>query len=776
MKRDNTRPILRLFTAQQKMKISLVLIAAVLLTACGSTRQVPELIDPIANNESYRPVEKGDVGNTIVKLANVLGEEYCHFFKSATPIREINVDLGQYVNEGDILAYMDNEKLELELAKAQAGLEEQNRLIICNTQMYEDRIKGQEMALESAKRSLQAMETAQSNRDEALKDDPEAFTSYEDTVMLDRNTEKAKKRVEDAETDLNVTKENYRFDIMLSNHKATIIGEDIARIQEKLDERVIKAKHSGYVTYIKNLSEGNVADAFENVVIVSDNDKLHFEIDEKITSTFEEVNLPLMTDMFCYFDGAKREIVKYKYSNAEYMAMESVKNYPFVRFEIDGTLPDYVKAGEVVPLYFTGKGVTDVLVIGTDSLYEEGDRAWVYVKKDEGREKREVTIGLRNMTRVEVVSGLEEGEQVYYSSQAMMPADYSEVTLSKEDFEPITDGVGLKPFRAYTVSHSYRQESEGKVVSVNITSSGNVSEGDLICEIDVAEGLSKLTETENRINEIKERYESSVESANKRIDELTEDMSYERDLTMKQSYQIEIDSIRSEILALTASYEYNLTIANLDHDYYAREMDADGVRRVYAKQSGLISNINMRENKKVAVAGAEEIFRINDETSMKVGIDTGEVFLTVGSKVFFKHSETDESICEGYVVGNSAYNDKAYLATLDDKTYVCHSTGKSKGNIAYVITTGIDRDSDTTKIKASYSVSTLHGVIVVPKMAVYEEPVKGQETILYYVWRKSNGNMVKTYITTQPDINTPSQVCALDGLSDGDVVIVPDKR
>ena len=756
--------------------LALFLAGITLIAGCGDNRAVPELVEPIATNESCRPVQHGDVGNTIVKLANVVGEEYCHFFRSSTPIKEIKVDLGQYVNEGDILAYMDNEALEMELAKEEAALEEQNKLILCYTDMYEDRIKCQELELDGARKALQAMQTSQSNRDEFLKDEPDAYVSYEDSVMLDRNTEKAGKRVEEAEARLNVTKENYRFDIMLCNHKAVINGENIARIREKLDERVIKAKHSGYVTYIKNLSEGNIADAFENVVIITDNDKLHFEIDEKMDSGFAEVSIKSFKDMYCYLDGSRRNIIQYQFSNAEYVAMESVQSFPFVRFELEGEMPDYIKAGEVMPLYFTGRGVEDVLVIGMDSLYEEGDKAWVYVKKDDGREKREVKIGLRNMTQAEVISGLEEGENVYYSSQAMFPSKYTEVTLAKQDFTPITAGVGLKPFRSYTKSYSYRQETEGIVSTLNISASGQVEIGELICEIEVSDGLSKLTEAKNRLEECEERYQKEVTSANKRIAEIREDMSYERDLVAKQSYQASIDSINSEILASTAIYEYNKTIAEIDYNNYAKKLDSDGVRRVYAEQTGIISNLNLRQGKKVAEENAEEIFRINDEESLKVGINTEDYFLTVGSKVVISKSDNDEYIGEGYVVGNSAYQDKTYLSNYEDKIYVCHSKGSSRGNVAYMIIDEIDKNSDTTSMKANYSVSTLHDVLVVPKDAVYEEPVKGQDTILYYVWRKSEGNIIKTYITTQPEINTLSEVCALNGLSEGDVVIVPDKR
>ena len=77
---------------------------ALLLSSCGpAVQEYEELIEPQSEVITYRSVQRRDVGKEEIGKAVVKGTDYCHFFDKSVKIKSINVKLGDYVNEGDVL-------------------------------------------------------------------------------------------------------------------------------------------------------------------------------------------------------------------------------------------------------------------------------------------------------------------------------------------------------------------------------------------------------------------------------------------------------------------------------------------------------------------------------------------------------------------------------------------------------------------------------------------------------------------------------------------------
>ena len=61
-------------------------------TGCGSEiLEAPKLNKPVAINESYRPVEKGDVGDIKIYSGAIVPTDYCHFYTTSIKVAEIKV-------------------------------------------------------------------------------------------------------------------------------------------------------------------------------------------------------------------------------------------------------------------------------------------------------------------------------------------------------------------------------------------------------------------------------------------------------------------------------------------------------------------------------------------------------------------------------------------------------------------------------------------------------------------------------------------------------------
>ncbi len=789
----------------KKLGLGIMLVLALLpLSACKAKEEAPKLIAPVAENESVRFVERGDVYDEYVALADVCGEEYCHFLINPAEIASVNVDVGQYVHEGDVLATIDTSALELEYSLTEANLDRQNRTMLLAPELNDNRITCAENDLESARRSLQSLQTAQSIRDEALKDEPDMEIGDEESELLDYSAKKATEAVKNAETNLSVTRENASFDVIMANHRAAVATEELAKISKKIDDGTIRAKHDGYVTYLKDLSNSNSVNAYENIVIVTDVDTLHLELNETLDSMLYKNTLGRMKEIFVLIGNKNCPVTVHEYTNAEYSAMEAAGMFTRIRLDLevsdDMSEPDAgglansgdtvksgdtaksadsakyggsLKSGDKLPVYMRGEGASDVLYIGADSLYKDNDKAWVYVDEDNSRKKREITIGLESEDRVEVTSGLSEGEAVYYTSAEVIPSNYKTMTLAPTDYVPNGNNLGLTASIDYTSSVKYMQKDRGKVHAINVSQGDTVEPGTLLCEIDVNEGESLNKDLNNSLVEVREGYLEYVAESDKAISELREDKSHEKTEEGKRRIDERIALIKSEQINAAIDYEYNSRVIELKLADVTKRADEDGIRRVYATSGGVVERIDVVEDRTVALSDTEELMTVSDASSAKICVRTGEEYIGYGNTVEFRPEAAGETVFTTTVIGNGARQNVVNLAYFEDKPYVTCSISDEGNNLAYTeLPDGMEEKVRT--LKAFYSVSTLRDVIVVPKRAVYEEIKRGTTITDYYVWREVNGRLVKTYINTEESINTSTEICVLSGLKAGDVIAIEE--
>lgn len=468
----------------KRKTIAWLMAGLVLLSGCGARQDVPELIEPVVNNESFRPVEYGSVAKTEIEIADVVPEEYCHFMQKASKISEICVDIGQYVEKGDIIAKIDVSEFQRELDG-----------------------KREELALQSTNYSYQ--EKIYKEQIQIQKYKKEDFVNQGD-----------KKAANQCDTEIKVLKENQRYDKMLYEHKVTMLEEEIAELSELTEDGTIQAEYSGYVTYVKNLAQSDRVGAYENIVIISDYNQLHLELMQDISSSFYVQYIgKIYNQIYTIIDGEQRDVEVYSHSNQELVAIQSAGSYPRIRLDVEN-LDKNATIGDKIPVYFTNADKEAVLRIGTDSLYNENDTYFVYVKNGEDKEKREIQIGYQGESYVEVTDGLEEGEWVYYSSNAIMPEKYEEYIVEKQEFAPTNGEFGLKGADTYTQVYSYTIEEDAVVESVYFSERDQVKKGDLICVLKTSGSSAQMKEIQQNMSDQSDDYESRLEAFDAQIKDL----------------------------------------------------------------------------------------------------------------------------------------------------------------------------------------------------------------------------------------------------------------
>jgi HlyD family secretion protein len=109
--------------------------------------------------------------------------------------------------------------------------------------------------------------------------------------------------------------------------------------------------------------------------------------------------------------------------NGRDLALQVSKIYPQVnngQFEVDMTFADEpvgLRRGQTLQLKLTLGDNSDAVLIPNGSFYQETGGNWVFVVAADGTEavKRSVRLGRRNTDFIEVLDGIEPGEQVVTS-------------------------------------------------------------------------------------------------------------------------------------------------------------------------------------------------------------------------------------------------------------------------------------------------------------------------------------------------------------------------
>lgn len=102
---------------------------------------IPELEEPVALNEAYRPVEYGTIGSIQVLMATAVPRDYCNYYSANVNISQIYVEPGDTVNVGDVLAVCDVDEAKKQLQECKDALAHENETYEISAQISDTQIK-----------------------------------------------------------------------------------------------------------------------------------------------------------------------------------------------------------------------------------------------------------------------------------------------------------------------------------------------------------------------------------------------------------------------------------------------------------------------------------------------------------------------------------------------------------------------------------------------------------------------------------------------------------
>ena len=752
---------------------------------CGKMTEssLPELEEPVALNEAYRPVEYGTIGSIQVLMATAVPRDYCNYYSANVNISQIYVEPGDTVNAGDVLAVCDVDEAKKQLQECQAALAHENETYeisaqISDTQirLWESQTAGQDNN-EPDPSDGAADDTHETDADTNI-DEYAAVTGEFSTEQTDKN----ESTDEDYNTQIATEQENQRYDKQLHEYRVQKINEQMALYQQLVDDGTLKAAHSGLVSYTKKLTEGRSAAAYENIVIVSDTDDLVLDIKD---TAINEYKYSDYDKKYVIVDGEKYDVTESQYTS-EVLVLSKINNrYPDVCVESREKL--FLTAGQMYPVYFEKTKVDQALVVGKDSIYKDGDTRYVYVKNDEGgREKRIITTGEFDENYTQVTEGLKEGELVYYNSTDQVPTKYSKYTVTRSDFDIANYGVSYSRSDAGTITETC--DYEGQIVSVNVKQDDTVENGMLLYVVDTGEGKAAITEAKNEIDAENESYAHKIADYDKQVKDLSEggssaEENNQEDEKPDTAYEEQQLKLNLQLLDLQkklagADHTYQLSRLQSAYDSISAGNDGKGNISVYAKNDGKVSKVSVKAGDNVEegsdilqITGNSTdvlLVQVKDSNSYKVYTDN---IADVGERVSL---ELDGTTIYGNCIGFAGYGreaQKGYINQDDKGVHITGNTDSGYGNAAFYIKLDNGIPDDLTRASAvKFSYVSLKKVVVVPTSIIHKQinPMD-KEDISYYVWKIDGDSVVKQPVILS-DYTSGSNTLVLYGIDEGDEI------
>jgi len=188
------------------------------------------------------------------------------------------------------------------------------------------------------------------------------------------------------------------------SHQIDILNIQIENLEYELERRVLRASTDGYVTTLRRLNEGDVtvadqqiatiADVTETIFIVSGDGAELLEIGDVVELTVrQEVYYGVIIDPQTY------NIMADRYDYEAYVLIPDGHQYGFTTASF-GNIRVVLDA------------LDDVISVPRDAVHLYNERAFVFVLEEGLRMLRDIEVGLVGNASVEIRSGLELGELV----------------------------------------------------------------------------------------------------------------------------------------------------------------------------------------------------------------------------------------------------------------------------------------------------------------------------------------------------------------------------
>jgi HlyD family secretion protein len=376
------------------------------------------------------------VDNTRIVISNVTSgvfEDFIPIRGRVTPAKTVYLDAieggrverilvedGTSLNAGDLIVELSNASLQLSVLGNETRVAEQlNNMRSIELNLEQNRLQHKRNIVDINYQIK--MLSRQLSREKSLIDTGAIMQSkYDDTFDT----------LQWYESRLELTKESQQSDARMQGEQLTFLKETSSRLEtnlgisrQNLDNMSVKAPVAGKLSGF-NVEVGQSIARGERL------GQIDTPNDYKLTAFIDEFYLGRVD-----IGQQATYLGKSQNKNQDYVLVIS-KVYPQVQngqFEVDfkfvNQQPEGIRRGQTIQIKLTLGDASNAVLIPNGAFFQDTGGKWIFVVSQDGRQaiKRNVRLGRRNNQFIEVIEGLELGEQVITSPYS----SYTEMQLLK---------------------------------------------------------------------------------------------------------------------------------------------------------------------------------------------------------------------------------------------------------------------------------------------------------------------------------------------------------
>lgn len=349
-------------------------------------------------------VTRGDLVRDVSVQGRVVAAVSPTLYATAPGTITLNVEAGERVIEGQVVGIVHSPDLANQLEQAESALEQ--RQVELDRQRIESRQQGldKRKAADLAMVSLTAADREKRRADQA----------YELGVISVIDYEKAQDDLENAQlahahavADADLFDERLAFEIRASELELKRQQLLVDNLTRQVDDLAIKSPVNGIVGDLLVNQKAAVSIDTPVMAVV---DLTRFEIDAQIPESYaDDLEVGMQTEIMVGGEKYLGELVA--------VSPEIMNNQVNGRIRFRGDGPTNLRQNQRLTTRILLAEYPDVLIVQRGQFLDSGAGRVTYVLNADGlAERRAIEVGARSLGAVQIVAGLDQGEQIVISS------------------------------------------------------------------------------------------------------------------------------------------------------------------------------------------------------------------------------------------------------------------------------------------------------------------------------------------------------------------------